>query len=428
MITGTVFGMDLFLALVTGVALGAALAWFAARARLGAEVAALGVQLRMAEEQTARERDLAAETLRSERERQQQGLASIESARVAMADQFKVLASQIMEDKARRFTEQNETNLRGLLDPLRLQIGEFKTRVEQVYSDEGHRRTELAEQVRQLMGLNQQLSQRAGDLTRALTTQSKAQGNWGELVLERVLEVSGLRKDEEYVVQESHTREDGSRVQPDVVIRLPGGRQLVIDSKVSLTAWIDYVNEGDEAARALALRRHLDSMRSHIRGLSGKNYQDIHGVEALDFVILFVPVEPAYMVAIGEDGQLWQDAWTRNVLLVSPATLLFVVRTVANLWRQEQQTRNAQDIAERGALLYEKFVGFAESLESIGERLHQARAAYDTALSRFSGNGGLLAQTQMLKKLGVKARKELPPALRQLQPDEDAAPPSTAED
>lgn len=403
--------MELILALVAGAATGAALAWFAARARFGSEAAALQAQLQMLTEQTTRERQAAEDTLRAERERQRDSLAAIEQARQTMADQFKVLANDILEDKAKRFAEQNQTNLQTLLSPLRMQIGEFKTKVEEVYRTEGQERSALAEQVKQLMGMNQQLSQRASDLTRALTSENKTQGNWGELVLERVLEASGLRKGHEYVVQASHTREDGTRAQPDVVVHLPGERQLVIDSKVSLNAYVAYVNDAGDS-RDVALKRHLDSLRSHIKGLSEKRYQDMPGVSSLDFVIMFVPVEPAYMLAIGEDVELWQDAWQRNVLLVSPSTLLFVVRTVANLWRQEQQTRNAQEIAERGAALYDKFAGFAEALEAIGERLVQARSAYDTALTRFSGNGGLLAQTQLLKKLGVKARKEVPDAMR----------------
>jgi DNA recombination protein RmuC len=269
------------------------------------------------------------------------------------------------------------------------------------------------------MDLNQQLSQRAGDLTRALTADNKVQGNWGELVLERVLEASGLRQGHEYETQESHQRDDGSRVQPDVVVKLPGGRHLVIDSKVSLSAYIEYVNLAESGERPAALKRHLDSLRGHIKGLSGKRYEDLHGNRSLDFVILFVPVEPAYLVAISEDAQLWQDAWERNVLLVSPSTLLFVVRTVANLWRQEQQTQNAQEIARRGGELYDKFVGFVEALETVGNRLEQAQRAYEDAHKRLSsGRGSLVRQTELLRELGVKPGKRIAEGL--LDPGHDA--------
>jgi DNA recombination protein RmuC len=231
-------------------------------------------------------------------------------------------------------------------------------------------------------------------------------------VLQRILEASGLREGKEYETQVHHVREDGSRVQPDVVVRLPGSRHLIIDSKVSLGAYLEYANLGTEAERTVALKRHIDSVRGHIKGLSGKRYEDLHGNSSLDFVIMFVPVEPAYVLAIGEDAQLWEDAWKLNVLLVSPSTLLFVVRTVANLWRQEQQAKNHQEIARRGGELYDKFVGFVEALETVGSRLQQAQRAYDDAHKRLrSGRGSLVRQTEMLRELGVQPGKRLAPGL-----------------
>ncbi|WP_211168949.1 DNA recombination protein RmuC [Aromatoleum toluvorans] len=346
-------------------------------------------------------------------------LALLMAARESLTDQFKSLANDILEEKAKRFTEQNQTNLGQLLDPLRVKLQEFQGKVEQVYVQEGKDRSALAEQVRQLMELNHSLSQDAKNLTRALKGSSKAQGNWGELILERVLEASGLRKGEEYDVQESHTRDDGSRAQPDVVIHLPEDRHLVVDAKVSLTAYEDYVSTEDEGERNAAAKRHLDSVRAHIKGLSERNYQHLYGLKSLDFVLMFVPVEPAFMLAVTHDRELFMDAWQKNVLLVSPSTLLFVVRTVAHLWRQEAQNRNAQDIAKRGAELYDKLVGFVEDLESLGNRLEQAQKAYHTAHNKLaSGRGNVIRQAEMLKQLGVKPAKELPAGIVEAAGDE----------
>ena len=375
-------------------------------------VAVVLLQSRLAEVRAALAVSQAA--LAAEREQSAEKLALLQDARNQLTHQFQALAQDILEEKSRRFSEQNQTALGQMLEPLRSRLQEFQGKVETAYVSESKDRSALAEQVRQLMGLNQQLNQRASDLTRALTSQNKAQGNWGELVLERVLEASGLRRGQEYEVQESHVREDGTRAQPDVVIHLPEGRHLVVDAKMSLNAYLDHVNADDEVSREAATRRHLDSVRAHIKGLSEKSYQDLYGIKSLDFVLMFIPVEPAFMLATSQDAELWQDAWKRNVLLVSPSTLLFVVRTVAHLWRQEQQTRNAQDIARRGAELYDKFVGFAEALEQVGSRLQQAQKAYDDAHKRLaSGRGSLVRQAEMLRELGVKPSKQLSEPLRE---------------
>ena len=364
-----------------------------------------------------------ATSLKAERQQAVEKLALLQDAKEQLTLQFKTLASEILEDKSKRFTEQNQTNLEQLLTPLKSQLQEFKGKVEEVYVQEGKDRSALAEQVKNLMSLNQQLSKDAHNLTSALKGQSKAQGNWGEMILERVLEASGLRRDIEYDMQESHTREDGSRAQPDVVIHLPEERHLIVDAKVSLTAYEDYANAETDIHRETALKRHLDSVRNHIKGLSEKQYEAIYGIKSLDFVLMFVPVEPAFMLAIAHDSALWQDAWNKNVLLVSPSTLLFVVRTVAHLWRQEQQNRNAQDIAKRGAELYDKLVGFVEDLDNLGNRLQQAQKAYDAAYGKFTGGrGNVIRQAEMLKGLGVKPSKSLPAALVELSEDEAAAP------
>lgn len=359
--------------------------------------------------------------LAAEHEQSEEKLSLLLQAKESLTDQFKNLANEILEEKSKRFSEQNQTSLGLLLDPLKLKITEFQTKVEDVYVKEGKDRTALAEQVRQLMDLNQSLSQDAKNLTRALKGSSKTQGSWGELVLERVLEASGLRKGEEYDVQESHTRDDGSRAQPDVVIHLPEDRHLVVDAKVSLVAYEDFSTSEDDADRQAASKRHLESIRGHMRGLSDKNYQTLYGLKSLDFVLMFVPIEPAFMLGVSNDRELFMDAWQKNVLLVSPSTLLFVVRTVAHLWRQEAQNRNAQDIAKRGAELYDKLVGFVEDLESIGTRLKQAQKEYDGAHSKLTGGrGNVIRQAEMLKDLGIKPSKALPAALVEIATDSAA--------
>ena len=347
-------------------------------------------------------------SLEAERNQAEEKLALLINAKEDLSNQFKALASEILEEKSKRFTEQNQTNIGQLLEPLKTKLQEFQGKVEEVYVQEGKDRTALAEQVKNLMTLNQQLSNDAHNLTSALKGQSKTRGNWGEMILERVLEASGLRKGFEYDMQESHSRDDGSRAQPDVVIHLPENRHLVADAKVSLNAYETYARAETDAKQAAAIKRHIDSVRGHIKGLSEKNYQTIYGIQSLDFVLMFIPIEPAFMIAISHDSDLWQEAYKKNVLLVSPTTLLFVVRTVANLWRQEQQNRNAQEIAKRGAELYDKLVGFVEDLDQLGNRLNQAKDTYDKAYGKFTaGRGNVIRQAEMLKGLGVKPTKQL---------------------
>jgi len=282
------------------------------------------------------------------------------------------LANQILEDKSKRFTAQNQQNLDQLLGPLKTKLQEFQQKVEDVYDKEGTARTALTTQVKQLMDLNQQLSKDAHNLTQALKGSGKTQGIWGERVLERVLEMSGLRKGQEYELRETYKREDGSRAQPDAVVHLPEDKHIVVDAKVSLTAYIDYTNADSDSGKAAAIGLHLDSVRKHIKELSEKNYQALYDLNSLDFVVMFIPVEPAFMLAISEDANLCGNAWDKNVLLVSPTTFLFVVRTIKYLWGQQQATRSVREIAERGASFYNKLVGFVEDLTDVGNRLRQA--------------------------------------------------------
>ena len=352
-------------------------------------------------------------------------IALLQEARESLGNQFKALANDILEDKSKRFAEQNQASLGSLLEPLRLRLSDFQQRVDSYYDAEGKQRSALSEQVRQLAALNQAMSADARNLTSALKGSSKTQGNWGELILERVLEASGLRRDLHYHVQASHTREDGTRAQPDVVIDLPGERKLVVDAKVSLLAYEAFVSADDEELRRAAQKRHVQSLRAHIEGLSRKRYEDLYGLKSLDFVLMFVPIEPAFMLAISADEQLFMDAWERNVLLVSPSTLLFVVRTVAHLWRQEDQGRNAQQIAERGRALYDKLADFVKDLEGVGGSLKAAQGAYDKAYNKLAGGkGNAIRQAQMLIELGVKSDKSFSAAALELSRGEDGALPA----
>jgi DNA recombination protein RmuC len=385
------------------------------RARLderAARVPRLESELETAQQQAAALRTQLGE-LKARSDTEREGLAEqlklLHDARTSLTDQFKTLAAEILEDKSRRFTEQNQTQIGELLTPLRQRLTEFQAKVEHYYVEEGQGRKVLESQVKTLAELNRTLSDEARNLTQALKGSAKTQGNWGELILEGVLERAGLRRGVEYIVQDSHNREDGSRAVLDVVLNLPEDRQLVIDAKVSLVAYERYANASDEAERAAALRAHLDSLRAHVRGLAEKKYQDLPGVKTLDCVLAFVPIEPAFIAAVSHDGRLFQDAWDRNVLLVSPSTLMFVVRTVAYLWRQEAQSRNAQDIAKRGAELYDKLSGFVGDLEAVGRQLDLARKSHADALAKFAtGKGNAIRQAEMLRELGVKPSKRLP--------------------
>ena len=362
--------------------------------------------------------------LEAEKNSSQEKLAVLTSARKELSDQFESLANRILDEKAKKFTDQNETNLGNLLKPLKEKFGEFQGKVESLEKEGITGRTELKSQIEQLRTLNEKLSQDATNLVTALRGSSKAQGDWGEFVLESILESSGLRKGYEYRVQESFMREDRTRARLDVILDLPEERHLVLDSKVSLNDYNDACSAADESQREAALSRHLTAVRTHIRDLSQRNYQSLYGLNSLDFVIMFVPIEPAFIAAIGRDNKLWQEAWEKSVLLVSPSTLLFVLRTVAQLWRQEQQTKNVQEIVRRGSELYDKLAAFAKDLTDVGKNLDAARSSYDEAYKKLAeGKGNAIRQAEMLKSLGVKPAKSLqqslPPKLAELAFRED---------
>ncbi|MFH1961949.1 MAG: DNA recombination protein RmuC [bacterium] len=340
----------------------------------------------------------------------QEQIELLNQAKEQMKQEFENLAQKIFEEKGKTFAEQNKTNLDLILNPFRQQITDFKQKVEEVYTNEGKDRSSLSEQVKQLIQLNNALSQDAQNLTLALKGDRKAQGNWGEIILDDVLEKAGLCAGQHYDRQGSVKSEDGqSHVIPDVVIHLPGDRHLVVDSKMTLPDYRAFASAESEDERAAALKRHQTSIRSHIKVLSEKNYQSLYGLKSLDFVVMFIPLEPAFMLAVTNDRELFQQAWDKNVLLVSPSTLLFVVRTVAYLWRQEDLSRNAKEISSRGAELYDKLVGFVADLQKVGGHIQQAQDSYNEARKKFSeGKGNVIIQAEKLKLLGVKPSKSLP--------------------
>ena len=344
---------------------------------------------------------------------------SAQEAKTVLSDQFKNLANEILEEKSRRFAEQNQQNLDTLLKPLQEKLTDFRKQVDETYQSEARERFALKQEVEKLAGLNLRMTDETRALTNALKGESKTQGDWGELVLETILENSGLRKGEEYLVQDTQTISDGSRLQPDVVIRLPESKHLVIDSKVSITAYTRYMQSDDEEVKVSELNSHVQSIKQHIQGLSAKNYQDLYGVGSIDFVLMFIPIEPAFLAAMRHAPEIYQDALKKNIVIVCPSTLLATVRTVAHLWRQEQQNRNAQEIARQCAALYDKFVGFVEDLDKVGQRLEQAQISYTDAVGKLkTGRGNLIRTAENVKKLGVKPNKSLPSKLTDVADDE----------
>ena len=344
--------------------------------------------------------------LYSERKQVQHRIDSLNEAKEALTNQFKNLANEILEDKTRKFTEQNAQQLDILLKPLQTKLTEFKEQVSNSYEKESRERFALKHEIERLANLNLKMSDEARSLTNALKGDFKIQGNWGELVLESILESSGLRKGEEYLVQDSHTQADGSRLQPDVIIKLPEGRHLVIDSKVSITAYARHTEAATSDEADKELLTHIQSIRQHIQGLSGKNYAGIADIASVDFVLMFIPIEPAFLSALKSAPNLYQEALSKNIVLVCPSTLMATLRTVAHLWRQDQQNKNAMEIARQCANLYDKFVGFVEDLEQIGKRLDQAQSSYHDAFNKLkSGKGNLIKAAEKVKELGVKPNK-----------------------
>ncbi len=374
--------------------------------RFLAEQATQSEQLRGERDQALQNAIRLEAELNTERKQIQHRIDSLNEAKEVLTNQFKNLANEILEDKAKKFTEQNAQQLDILLKPLQTKLMEFKEQVSNSYEKESRERFALKNEIERLANLNLKMSDEARSLTNALKGDSKIQGNWGELVLESILESSGLRKGEEYLVQDSHTQADGGRLQPDVIIKLPEGRHLVIDSKVSITAYARHTEATSTADADKELLAHIQSIRQHIQSLSGKNYAGIADIASVDFVLMFIPIEPAFLGALKAAPNLYQEALSKNIVLVCPSTLMATLRTVAHLWRQDQQNKNAMEIARQCANLYDKFVGFVEDLEQIGKRLDQAQSSYHDAFNKLkSGKGNLIKAAEKVKELGVKPSK-----------------------
>ncbi len=334
--------------------------------------------------------------------------SDIESLQEKFQIQFKNLANEILEEKTKKFTDQNKTNLKDILNPLKEKIGEFEKKVEETNKESIERNSALKEQISGLKDLNIKITKEAENLTKALKGESKTQGNWGEFILESILEKSGLVKGEQYEVQVSKTNEEGKRLQPDVIIKLPEQKNIIIDSKVSLTSYERYINSEDEREKALELKNHLMSIRSHLKGLSDKNYQNIYEIGSLDFVLLFMPIEPAFSLAVQNDAELFNDAYDKNIVIVSPTTLIATLRTISSIWRQENQNRNALEIARQGGQLYDKFKSFTDDLIKVGENLKTTQKSYELAMNKLSeGKDNLIRKTERIKELGAKATKTL---------------------
>lgn len=371
---------------------------------------------------SARDRMARLETAQIEQQRATEArIAELKAAKDEFRKDFQVLANNIFDEKSKAFGERSEAQLGQLLKPLREQIGEFKKQVSDAYGSEAQQRAVLKSEIDRLAKLNERLGEDALNLTRALKGQSKTQGNWGEMILARVLEASGLEAGREYETQVKVDGLQGERLFPDAIVRLPGERDIVIDSKVSLVAHERYISADDEAERALALKDHVTSLRTHIRGLSDKAYHDAPGVRSLDFTVLFVPNEPAYMEALQAEPALFREALDAGIGLASPTTLLAILRVVENLWATDKRNKNAEEIARQAGGLYDKFAGFAEDLDKIGTHLDRAGKSYEDARSKLtSGRGNLLNRVESLRKLGAKSAKSLPAGFESDEDGDDA--------
>ncbi len=336
----------------------------------------------------------------------------IEKLQEKFSFEFRNLANDILEEKTKKFTEQNQISLDQILKPLNDKIKDFEKKVEETYDKESQQRFSLKEEVKRLAELNQLVSQEAGNLTRALKGEAKTQGNWGEVILESILEKSGLTKDREYFVQKSFTDEEGKRFQPDVVINYPGERSIVVDSKVSLTAYERFVSSATPEDQENALREHLLSIKRHIDELSLKAYQSIEQLNTLDFVMMFMPVEPAYMIAIQNDPGLWNYAYDKRILLISPTNLIAALKMVESMWRQEYQNKNAEEIARQSGALYDKFEGLVNDLIELGKKLNSTSDYYKSSMNKLTdGKGSLVSRIENIRKLGAKTKKTLPQGL-----------------
>jgi DNA recombination protein RmuC len=333
----------------------------------------------------------------------------VEKLQEKFTKEFENLANKILEEKSSKFTEQNKENMKNILSPLQEKIQLFEKRVDDTHKESIDYHAALRQQILGLSEMNAQMSKETLNLTKALKGDSKMQGNWGELVLERVLEKSGLEKDREYYVQQSHTNEGGQRVFPDVVINLPDGKKMIVDSKVSLTAYEKYINEEDDNLKNSYLKEHVNSIKRHVEQLGEKNYQDLYQIESPDFVLLFIPMEPAFALALNDDTTLYNKAFEKNIVIVTPSTLLATLRTIDSMWANQKQQENAFEIARQAGALYDKFEGFVADLIKVGKKIDESKVEYQGAMNKLvDGKGNLITSVEKLKKMGAKAKKALP--------------------
>jgi len=346
------------------------------------------------------------------RERMDEQKKELQSIQEKFSQEFQILANNIFEEKTKKFTDQNRLNLAEILNPLKDKIVEFEKKVDQTNRENIERNSALGEQMRSLKELNQRITKEAQNLTKALKGDTKTQGNWGEFILESILENSGLEKNREYVIQDTYFNEEGRRFQPDVIIKLPEDKNIVIDSKVTLVAYERYVSNDNEKEKATYLKNHLLAVRTRIKELSKKEYQARYGVKGLDFVLMFIPIEPAFSLAVQHDSNLFNEAYEKNIVIVSPTTLIATLRTISNIWKNEYQNRNALEIARQGGDLYDKFVSFTEDLKSVGKHIDATQQSYLDAMKKlYRGKGDLVSRVQKIKKLGAKTSKSLDPKL-----------------
>lgn len=343
----------------------------------------------------------------------------VEKLQEKFAKEFENLANKILDEKSNKFTAQNRENIKNILLPLQEKIVLFEKKVEDSQKESVGMHSALKEQLANLQTQNQKITQEAENLTKALKGDSKMQGNWGELVLERVLEKSGLEKDREYTVQQSFTREDGSRVVPDVIINLPNGKKMIVDSKVSLIDYERYAN-GENESRERFLKNHIGSLQRHVEQLSAKKYEDLYEMESPDFVLMFVPIEPAFAIAVNHDNSLYNKAFEKNIIIVTPSTLLATLRTIDTMWNNEKQQRNALEIARQAGALYDKFEGFVTDLTKVGKKMDEAKSEYKGAMNKLvAGRGNILISIERLKKMGAKTKKSIPEPILKRAQDED---------
>jgi len=353
-------------------------------------------------------------------ERNSEQKQEVEKLQEKFTKEFENLANRILEEKTSKFTEQNRENLKNILSPLQDKIHLFEKKVEDTHKESIDYHAALRQQILGLREMNEQMSKETINLTKALKGDSKMQGNWGELVLERVLEKSGLEKGREYDVQQSFTNTDGQRVFPDVVVHLPDGKKMIVDSKVSLTAYEKYINEESDILKITYLKEHVNSIKRHVEQLGEKNYHDLYQIESPDFVLLFIPIEPAFASALNEDTTLYNRAFEKNVVIVTPSTLLATLRTIDSMWANQKQQENAYEIARQAGALYDKFEGFVVDLVKIGKKMDEAKSEYGNAMNKLvEGKGNLVTSVEKLKKMGAKAKKALPENILKRASDEE---------